>query len=836
MIPKLKKKHYICIGLLLLFITFAFSIQITSILAKNLPFENSSIEACIGPEVKNVSFTPEKPEWYDNITITADITDPWGIIAVWINYAADKDAYAGWGANFTMQHNQDDQYGYTILNSIWDTPQKAFGAHVNFTIYAKNGLGQWSRSGYYQFYMNDSVKPIVQVHSLNNDSWLSGNVQINFSIYEEGSGIKAANLTIYDGNGAFYKQFSNLISSDVFTWNASLAIDYNITNPEFLFGYGFTFDVSSLPDYNLSKPNSYFSMNFTVWDKSINSEAIIFPILPVDNTNPYLLSLNSYKNLTTHCQDNMTITSNMISASNFINNHTTTYSHDLNYHTFTNEDPGFLQIAYGLNLSAFNLTADMINVISITLEGKISYSNSAILEAGWKIWNWIDNNFTTIDSTIFNSTTSVSDNVILSISNKSLYIKNDISQRIEIFFYVNTSGPDITADIDYLVYNLSYFEIDDWYNRDNQIITLLVKGFDLLSFDYMTLVYQNDIFYRWNSSGEYLYDFNTSLLPDGAIPLTLIVYDKAGNYNSTSILLNIDFFGPIISIISPLNNSIIGQSQITDLIVPVQLSGYDLAHNFQRMELWIDGQIGSVKSGQLGQILEYNAYGNIIYEQSNATWYKQGTYTYYWNASVLIHGSRHELMIRSYDGFGNPNENYTYVIMGLFRTNISIIDVRENYSITSENTIILEFRIINYGNSTLKDFTPNIIVPSQWIWRFKDMGASDFNYLSPGQSLTFQIEIIPKSVKNPINQSIDIIINCKIVENLTQLYNNYTIQFRTYLLVQPQDDWQEIKSTVFLILSILIGLGVGLLSIKIYFVLRELSKQPEKPPEKPKKE
>jgi hypothetical protein len=174
--------------------------------------------------------------------------------------------------------------------------------------------------------------------------------------------------------------------------------------------------------------------------------------------------------------------------------------------------------------------------------------------------------------------------------------------------------------------------------------------------------------------------------------------------------------------------------------------------------------------------------------------------------------------------------------MANYRTNISLIDMRQNYSITSDFAVTLEFRLINYGNSTLQNFLPQVIIPAGWDWNFKDIDYNQFNYLSPGDSLTFKVQIIPRSVQSSINQSIIVFINCKIVENQTQSFNNYTIQLTAYLTVQPENTWQKSSATYLILMSIASGFGIGLISYLVYQYLREVSKQPSKPIEKPKKE
>ncbi|MFX1297699.1 MAG: hypothetical protein ACFFD2_22975, partial [Promethearchaeota archaeon] len=453
----IQKKQIICVGLILLCLFLSLSIQITYFVAKISPLRNSSIAKLQGPTITNIVYAPEKPEWFDNITITAQITDPWGIFEVWINYDAQKDAYAGWTANFTMTHDEDDLYTYSILNSIWKPPWgPAFGSHVNFTIYAKNGKGIWSKSNYYNFYMNDTVKPIAQI-SLNNNSWVSGIIKINTTVIEEGSGLKQQNLSIYMGNGTLYKRFTSTNLNATFSW-----------------------DVLILPDYNISKPSSYFTMNLTAWDKAtpFNKDTIILESIRIDNNPPSIAFINSYKNLTAPSQDNQTKTSNTISATEFTNNITSTYYNDSIYHSFYNSSKGFLQIAYGFNLTNWNLTSGMLKIMSITLEGKISYATSSILQAGWKIWSWEYNNFTIINAIIFNSTGEISDTLYLTNSNKSKFINTAFDHRIEIFFFVNTSGPAIKASIDFIQYNIEYYKIDDWYNRENENITLEIIGAD----------------------------------------------------------------------------------------------------------------------------------------------------------------------------------------------------------------------------------------------------------------------------------------------------------------------------------------------------------------------
>lgn len=829
---RFEKRCIFCIGLIFLFLTFFLSVQFTFIDAKSKSLDNSFIANAAGPQIKNIILTPETPEWYDNITINAQVTDPWGILSVKINYDAQKDAYAGWGANFTMTHVADDLYTYTILNSIWNLPYgPAFGSRVNFTIYAKNGLGVWSRTEYHQFYMNDTVKPIVNILNLNNETWVSGMVYINSSIIEEGSGLQRVNLSIFMGNGTLLRRYTSTNLNNTFIWN-----------------------VSALPDYNISEPASYFALNLTAWDKAIpsNKATVILESIWIDNTPPSIVYINSHKNLTAYCEDNRTLTNNVISATQFENNYTQTQTNDSIYQSFYNGSMGFLQVVYGLNLSSWNLTVDMIYYLSITLEGKIGYSNSSILEAGWKIWNWDDNNFTIIDSSIFNSTEEVSDTIYITNLNKSLYINDNLKNRIEIFFFINTSGPEINASIDYILYNMSYYEIDEWYNRENENITLHIIGFDLLSFDrielfhvfdenttqntYILNVNATQIYYIFNTSGSFYYQFNTTVLPDGLVPLNITVYDKAGNSNSSSILLNVDYLGPFIEILSPAKNAYIGESKIWDLIVPITLKGYDIAKTFHKMELYIDEELAPVRSGQLGQILEYDEFGSIIYEQENATWFEEGTFTYYWNASTLIHGSTHELTIRAYDKSENPSKYSINVTKAIFTTNISLINLGTGYSTKSDIPVLLEFKITNYGNSTLKDFTPQLNIPTNWDWCFIDVDAMQFNYLNPGESITFKIQIIPSSIQNTLNQSIGLLINCTIIENLTQPINTYFIQLGTYLTVSPKSFWENSRIIILLLISIAAGLGIGLFSFYLYLYLQKISRESPKTPEKSKKE
>ncbi|MHA1264799.1 MAG: hypothetical protein ACTSRS_06135 [Candidatus Helarchaeota archaeon] len=811
----IQRKYLISIGLILLLFSPTFTLYFNPFIKGNISLQESVLTTLQGPEIYDVTITPEYPKWDDNVTITAQITDPWGILEAWINYDADNDAYAGWGANFTMSHVADDTYTYEILNSIWDPPWgPAHGSYVNFTIFAKNGLGEWSHSNYYQFYMNDTIKPVINILTLTNHSYVSGNFQINTTIIEEGSGVKQANLSIFMGNGTLSKQFTSTNLNETFLW-----------------------DVSSLPDYNASNPASYYTINFTVWDNANppNWATILLEDIRIDNTAPYLASINSYKNRTAFVQDNQTLTTNIISASNFQNDISVTHQNNSTYHTFYNGSSGFLQVAYGFNLSSWNITVDMINTLQITLDGKISYSNSSILAAGWKIWNWIHQNFTIIHSTIFNTTTDISDTLFLSIFNKSLYVNANLSNRIEIFFFVNTTGPSISGSIDFISYNITYFKTDDWYNRDNENITLRIAGDDLLSFDRIELHYENYTYYIFNSSGIHILDFNTTVLPDGFVPLNVTVYDKAGNSNSSSLFINIDYIGPIVTISSPINNSYIGESGVWNLIVPVELSGYDIAKNFKKMELWIDGSLAPVVPGQLGQIIEYDEFGNITYQQQNATWYKEGNYTYYWNASLLAHNSTHELKMISYDGFNNLNFYHIFIKVAIFQINISIIDVGENYSTSSDHAIILEFTITNNGNSTLMNFAPQLVLPTYWEWNFKDITSFDFQFLRPGNSFTFKIQIIPRSVQSHLNQTILLQFSCKLVENLTQTTNYFSFQLTTYVIVEPDSPWGDIQATVFFILSILIGLGVGLLGWYLYQYMRRVYIQPPLTSEKEKK-
>ncbi|MBD3228341.1 MAG: hypothetical protein GF329_09150 [Candidatus Lokiarchaeota archaeon] len=162
----------------------------------------------------------------------------------------------------------------------------------------------------------------------------------------------------------------------------------------------------------------------------------------------------TYDNLS--AEDNSTISQYSVSAYNFSNDISATYSDDAQYHSFWNETDGYIFMPYSLNLSNYNIVIENITSINITVKGKINYSNGSIIEAGWGIMNWSSNQMFSINGTIFNSTTDQTDSYEVLSSNLGDIINSTDNNRIEIFLFINSTNGNTSLKVNYINFNVNY--------------------------------------------------------------------------------------------------------------------------------------------------------------------------------------------------------------------------------------------------------------------------------------------------------------------------------------------------------------------------------------------
>ncbi len=109
-----------------------------------------------------------------------------------------------------------------------------------------------------------------------------------------------------------------------------------------------------------------------------------------------------------------------------------------------------------IRLNDYGLVFENITKINIKYRARIGYNDSNIQFAGLKIWNWTASNFTTLSTSIFNSTDYMDGFFYITEDNKSHFISSQADgRRIELFMYVNTTGPSINASVDQVQFNIS---------------------------------------------------------------------------------------------------------------------------------------------------------------------------------------------------------------------------------------------------------------------------------------------------------------------------------------------------------------------------------------------
>ncbi|NVM04060.1 MAG: hypothetical protein HWN67_17145 [Candidatus Helarchaeota archaeon] len=125
-------------------------------------------------------------------------------------------------------------------------------------------------------------------------------------------------------------------------------------------------------------------------------------------------------------------------------------------HFCNNSELGEILRPSSIRLNDYGLVFDNITKINIKYRARIGYNDTNIQFAGLKIWNWTASNFTTLSDSIFNSTDYEDGFFYITEDNKSHFISSDgDGRRIELFMYVNTTGPMINASVDQVQFNIT---------------------------------------------------------------------------------------------------------------------------------------------------------------------------------------------------------------------------------------------------------------------------------------------------------------------------------------------------------------------------------------------
>ncbi|MBD3230634.1 MAG: hypothetical protein GF329_20815 [Candidatus Lokiarchaeota archaeon] len=796
------KFNYRLKSLIIVFFIFTmlFLVIFIPIINSNKKFTNYDSEAIIltplddstAPIISFLQNHPSTPQWFDDINITVEVNDDdSGIKRVILSYSSQLDEYGGY-RNFTMTHLRDDTFNYTIPNSIY-VSNNGFGDTVTYKVYACDQAGNWKVSPINTYYMNDTINPEAIIYYPSNNSWVSSLAKFNTTAFDNGSGIDCVNLTIYNQSGSKIESFESTEPSNVFEWDTSTLANYNSSNPQF------------------------YIVNYTVRDKStpqnINrSQIFIF----IDKESPFISDINRLP-----CEDNATITNEIIKGTAVHGSVSSTYFNDSNnYFEIINYTDGLILMPLSINLSDYGIVYDLISSINISISARVSYSgNNTIEQAGWGIYNWSDESIFVIDNTIFNQTNDQFDNFLINNQNISSFISQGNNSRLEAFVLLNTTQTSTSFLINYLNFHILY-DNNHWFSGNN--FTISVWGNDSISFDKIKVHHTNITLAEINNSYISSCTINTNLLPEGKnVDINVTTYDKAGNTLYDTLTIKNDITGPDVEILSPIANYTFGESGIWNTIIPITISGSEQYSKFNRMELYINGVLQDVNEGQLGQIIETNATGQIIYRQTNSTWYKPGTYDFYWNASECIENKTYNIKLIGYDSLNNKNYFQLNATKKIFVENISIEITKPN-TIVEETPFILRTTIKNYGNSTLFNYTPGLKLPSSWSYTFYNYTPNNFLYLNPNDQQEVYFKVTTSGLSRPKNYNITVSINCQIVENFTQSVNNFSTSQEITITVNDKPLYSFFENFVPLLIAIFGGIGLGVVGVLIYYKSKEV--------------
>ncbi len=106
-----------------------------------------------GPTVQSVNYTPQTPTSSDTVTVTATITDTFGVQQVILSYFD--------GSKWVNETTTKAQSTYTGV-----IPKMGGGSTVQFKIYAQNILGIWTQSSVYSYTVQSPTSPTTVIIAL----------------------------------------------------------------------------------------------------------------------------------------------------------------------------------------------------------------------------------------------------------------------------------------------------------------------------------------------------------------------------------------------------------------------------------------------------------------------------------------------------------------------------------------------------------------------------------------------------------------------------------------------------------------------------------------------
>ncbi|MHC1591663.1 MAG: hypothetical protein ACXQS8_06230, partial [Candidatus Helarchaeales archaeon] len=657
-------------------------------------------------------------------------------------------------------HKDPSSNFYAIIPGLpWEREGDHKGGRENITFwveaYDSSGSLNSTQSWGYNYTNIDVEAPLYEV-SLADGDFVSGIVPIQITAIDSGSGIK--NITLEIDKGTPYEEnktwgLGDFESIDPTYKNVTVIYNWNVTG---FLNYNGTEGTNATHVLNISIfdrdgfENSFNSTgNITVYVDNTDPET---PYLNVRTSDLYDLTLNDYSDfsITNQTQTNLTL-----AGMNFINTTAATYHDDDFYHECSNDSRGIL-VPYAIDLDDFNLTKlENLNYLNITVSARINVSDGNVLRAGLQLYNWTSHSLYDVNVSAFNSTSKI--NCTFQITRTSMwdFINESSNMRLEMFVNI-TSNVNISVQVYYIEIVMERFKTHEIY-CDNLIesnMSIAVKGFDEIYYEKMVLEVNDQSMFTWtldnstNNTFSYKY-LNSSDLPSGTLLLNLTVYDKAGNTNSSTMTIVNDNDGPDLKFISHLNNSVINKNGTWNAVEKLIMHVKDAISSIQNVSLYIDDSILPVYDGQQGQIIEYNATGDIVYVQTNSTWRGQDFEDYiyfYWNISALPAGGMHNLTIVGYDSLGNVNQTTIFVNISNYIIDIDVQYQAQQSVYYGDRPFLLTFIITNTGNSTILNLQITPTVPSGYRAIVQVSNEYLLDSLAPGESITIYVFIFPKNV------------------------------------------------------------------------------------------
>lgn len=728
-----------------------------------------------------------------------------------------------------------DDYSATIPGLPWERAGDHKGGRKNITFWAKaydlDGSYNTSNSTNHLVfnYTNIDVEAPEYSVSLQDGDHVSGFVPIQITGLDLGSGLEIITLEIdegtsYEENKTWTVADFELI--DPTYQNITVTYDWNVTG---FLNYNGSAGTNATHFLNISfldrdgYENCFNSTgNFTVYVDSSPPET---PYLNVRTSDLYNLTLNDLSEFTL---TNQTVANLTLNGTQFVNTTAAVLKNDNFFHGCSNDSTGIL-VPYALELADYNLTMlENLNYLNLTVTAKVNVTGAPVTWAGLQLYNWTGEELYDVDSSGFESTSKV--NITFQVNRNTMWdfinSTGDIN-HLEILVNITATVP-ISLEVYYVEIFMERFRTHEIYcdNIINTNLTIAVKGYDDIFYDKLILSIDSTLNFTWttanSTNGTFAFKYmNSSDLPSGDLTMILTVYDKAGNTNSTTILVKNDNEGPFLNFTSHFNNSLINKDGTWNAIEHLVINAQDEMSDISYVILYLDGELGPVYSGQQGQIVEYNATGHVVYIQINTTWRGKDFddyIHYYWNVSNLSTGSLHNLTIIGEDILGNINQTTIWVNISNYVSNLSIhlCGLQDQYY--NDKPFEISFNVTNTGNTTLQNLVITPIVPSGFVIYVQNYNDYLITSLAPNQSVIVVLYLVPTNPFLIDTVQIGFSITCNVTEQL--LFGiTYSTQYSTAISVTVNPLNSAILNSLLVMLVVFGGILAALL---LHFLVRKV--------------